>query len=66
MQRGVLVHLGRHILPGVAEHLPLAPPRPGTTVIRHARETIVPLADIANLTMNGNTLPTAHALSRAA
>ena len=39
-----------------ADRLSLAPPRPGTTFIRHARETIVTLADIANLSLNGSTL----------
>jgi carbamoyl-phosphate synthase large subunit len=36
--------------------LHFAPPSPGTTFIRHAQETIVPLSDIANLTINGCTL----------
>jgi carbamoyl-phosphate synthase large subunit len=44
------------------ERLHLAPPRPGTTFIRHAQETIVALADIANLTITGSTVhTTAHA-----
>ena len=37
------------------ERLCLAPPQPGTTFIRHARESIVSLADIANLTLSGST-----------
>ena len=49
-----------------AEHLILAPPRPGTTFIRHARETIVPLADIARLTLSGSTLAETEAAARAA
>lgn len=48
------------------ERLPLAPPRPGTSFIRHARETIVAMGDIANLASLGSTAPTAEALARAA
>lgn len=48
------------------EHLHLAPPRPGVTFIRHARETIVPLADIARLTLSGSTLAETEAATRAA
>ncbi|MCM8594098.1 ATP-grasp domain-containing protein [Accumulibacter sp.] len=48
------------------ERLPLAPPRPGTTFIRHARETIVPIVDIANLTLTGSTLPAIGMLAHAA
>jgi carbamoyl-phosphate synthase large subunit len=49
-----------------ADRLPFAAPKPGTTFIRHARETIVPLADIARLTLSGSTLLTTEPASRAA
>jgi carbamoyl-phosphate synthase large subunit len=39
------------------DDLPLAPPRPGVTFIRHAREIIVPLEEIVSVSMNGSTLP---------
>jgi len=39
-----------------ADRLMLAAPKPGTTFIRHARETIVPLADIVRLTLSGSTV----------
>jgi carbamoyl-phosphate synthase large subunit len=52
------------------ERLSLAPPRPGTTFIRHAQETIVALADIAHLTLSGSTVhattPTPAPAARAA
>lgn len=48
------------------EQLQLAPPRPGTTFIRHARESIVPLADIARLTLGGSTLAPVDTVARAA
>lgn len=48
------------------EQLRLAPPRPGTTFIRHARETIVPLAEIARLTLGGSTRAAMEPAARAA
>jgi carbamoyl-phosphate synthase large subunit len=48
------------------ERLELPPPRPGTTFIRHARETIVALDDIAHLTIHGSTGCTAANAARAA
>lgn len=46
------------LMQGVAaSDLPLAAPRPGVTFIRHARELIVGMEDIVNVTMNGATLP---------
>lgn len=55
------------MLQGVATaRLPLAPPRPGTGFIRHARETIVPLAEIAHLTISGSTLAASPSLADAA
>jgi carbamoyl-phosphate synthase large subunit len=39
------------------DDLPLSPPRPGVTFIRHAREIIVPLEEIVSVSMNGSTLP---------
>lgn len=54
------------LLQGVrAERLALAPPRPGTTFIRHAEETIVTMADIAHLTLSGST-PATPSVARAA
>jgi carbamoyl-phosphate synthase large subunit len=38
------------------EQLDLAPPRPGTSFIRHAQETIVSLDEIATLAASGSTL----------
>jgi carbamoyl-phosphate synthase large subunit len=38
---------------GRCAELELSPPRPGTTFIRHARETIVTLEEIVNVTING-------------
>ena len=40
-----------------AGDLPLAPPRPGVTFIRHAREIIVSMEEIVSVSMNGATLP---------
>lgn len=40
-----------------AADLPLSPPRPGVTFIRHAREIIVSLEEIVSVSMNGSTLP---------
>ncbi len=39
------------------EDLPLSPPRPGVTFIRHAREIIVSMEEIVSVSMNGSTLP---------
>lgn len=44
------------------ESLDLAPPRPGTTFIRHAREAIVGLDAIVNLTLKGCIVPDATPL----
>ncbi len=40
-----------------AADLPLSPPRPGVTFIRHAREIIVSMEEIVSVSMNGATLP---------
>lgn len=46
------------LLQGVAaKDLALAPPRPGVTFIRHARDLIVQMEDIVSVSMNGATLP---------
>lgn len=46
------------LMQGVAvADLPLAAPCPGVTFIRHARELIVQMEDIASVSMNGATLP---------
>ncbi|WP_295443672.1 ATP-grasp domain-containing protein [uncultured Thiodictyon sp.] len=46
------------LLQGVAPAaLPLAAPQPGVTFIRHAREIIVPMANIAAVSMTGATPP---------
>ncbi len=39
------------------EDLPLSPPRPGVTFIRHAREIIVSMEEMVSVSMNGSTLP---------
>lgn len=55
------------MLSGVAaSRLPLAQPRPGTGFIRHARETIVPLSEVARLGTSGSTLATCRPLADAA
>ncbi|WP_313952092.1 ATP-grasp domain-containing protein [Accumulibacter sp.] len=46
--------------------LNLAPPRPGTSFIRHAQETIVALDEIATLAMSGSTAHPQVLASRAA
>lgn len=46
--------------------LDLAPPRPGTSFIRHAQETIVGLDEIATLTASGSTLRPCAPVSLAA
>lgn len=48
------------------EKLPLAPVRPGITFIRHARETIVELDEIVNLTLTGGTASDVAPLRRIA
>lgn len=49
-----------------AQHLRLAPPRPGTAFVRYARESIVSMDDIAHLSLAGTVPTPAGAAARAA